>query len=448
MSIKPKNSQARDRRFQNIENAASAALLATAVFAAAPRSAQAVVYIATGNQSWFNVSNWATDNATSTGTLPEVIVPLGTNDTAGWIGINANNATMPAVGVLFDPANDARTPGGPNANYVANISNSSVLPSAFTVSNTSVYTNPQGNTSQPNKLTIESGTLETWIDYIGRDGQGIIVQNGGVFSTTQKIAIESDEDNATMGSGTYEYHGGTLIAGNEIQLGLENVGNGLGATSSGVGKLVVYNDGPDGAILVTNGIAMALQQIGAGTIGIAEFHYDLNPQGVANTRPVQNDFNTTNGQLTLNNSTNTSARLNLVLDTSPGTIGSPSDPGAHYVNLGLFKNQRITGFGTFPKLFYTVSTDNAYTQGATVSAAYSGSTYSWTISYSGLITFDNTATSAYTSNDISATGGSDVVLLGITALVPEPGSLALLGGLATMILSRRRHKKSNGGEFN
>jgi hypothetical protein len=440
MSINPKTGSVRKRSFQKLENAASAALLATAVFAAAPRSAQAVVYLGTGNQSWFNDINWATNNATSTGTLPEIIVPLGTNDTAGWIGINANNATMPTIGVLFDPANDPLTPGGANANYVADISNPSVLPSAFTVSNTSVFTNPQGNTSQPNKLTIESGTLETWIDYIGRDGQGIIVQNGGVFSTSQKIAIESDEDNATMGSGTYEYHGGTLIAGNEIQLGLENVGNGLGVTSAGVGKLIVYNDGPAGAILVTNGITVGLEQIGAGTVGIAEFHYDLNPEGIANTRPIQNDFNTTNGALVLNNATNVSSRLNLVLDTSPGTITSPSDSRAHYLNLGLFKDQTITGLGTFPKLFYTLTTDNAYTQGATISAAFSGSTYSWTISYSGVIAFDNTATSAYTSSDISATGGSDVVLLGITALVPEPGSIALLGWVGSVVLARRRNK--------
>ena len=69
-------------------------------------------------------------------------------------------------------------------------------------------------------------------------------------------------------------------------------------------------------------------------------------------------------------------------------------------------------------------------------------TYSWTISYSGQINFTNTATSAYNSTAIQATGGSDVVLVGVA--VPEPGSLTILGGLASLILTRRRGRARRG----
>jgi hypothetical protein len=106
------------------------------------------------------------------------------------------------------------------------------------------------------------------------------------------------------------------------------------------------------------------------------------------------------------------------------------------------------GSGTYPKAFYSVDGSRVFTQGATISAGYAGLTYSWTISYSGQINFSDTATSAYDSTGIEAIGGDDVVLLGITPLaglvpVPEPSSLALLGGTGSLILARRRGRKTN-----
>jgi hypothetical protein len=438
MSISPKIESVPKRSFQKLENAASAALLATAVFAGAPRSAQGIVYLGTSDQSWFNVSNWATTSATATGTLPEVLESGGVGSTLAWVGINANNAHMPAVGVLFDPANDSLTPGGKNGNYLANITNgTNVVP--LLISNTSVFSSPgPAAASPPNKLTIESGTIETWQAYVGRDGQGAIVQNGGVFiDVGQKLGIESESNTETIGSGTYEYHGGTLIAGNQIHVAGESSQTGISLTSSGVGKLVVYNDGPDGAIVVSNGMIIGNDFVASnsntgGLIGIAEFHYDLNPENVGNIRPVQDDFNTTNGQLKLNNGTASSARLNLVLDAVPTVTNGQVQ------NLGLFKTQRIDNDFTSPALFFSFDGLNAFTQGATIAAAYSGIAYSWTISYSGVISFDNSATSAYTSSDISALGGTDVVLVGIP--VPEPGSIALLGGAGSMILARRKRR--------
>jgi hypothetical protein len=421
-------------RVIRLEGFAGAALISAAVFVASPKIVWGEIdYTTTGNQSWFSISNWNYGGgSTSTGTLPEIGIPGGLTNASN---IDANNGTMPSVGVLFDPANDPLTPFGTNANYYANLQDSTLY-----VSSGSSFTN--FSSAAPNKLTIESGTLEAnWVT-IGRDGSGIVVQNGGTFIADGKFSIQGANHTQTIGSGTYEFHGGTLIVNNNLYVAagnsLSTAAGAVTATSAGVGKFVIYNDGPDGAILVSNGLIVAGNSLGHGTIGIVEFHYDLNPENIGNVRPVQNDYNPNGdsffsvGQLRLENGTNTSSRLNLVLDAAPTLLANRPQ------NLGLFKNQSIAGLGTFPALFYSLSGTNAYTQGATVAATYSGTMYSWTISYSGLIAFDNTATSAYTSSDISNVGGADVVLVGLP--VPEPGSLALLGGVGSMILSRRRKR--------
>ncbi len=184
-----------------------------------------------------------------------------------------------------------------------------------------------------------------------------------------------------------------------------------------------------------------------GTIGIVEFHLDTNSRNPGTT-PIQGNVNQGNaesgqGILHLQNNTNISSRLNLVLDDSPGTVVTPSTIGATYVNLGLFDETLISGSGTYPKAFYSVDGSTVFTQGATISAAFGSSTYSWTISYSGQINFTNTANSSYSSADISPTGGNDVVLIGLTpVLVPEPTTMALLGGAGAMILARRRNRKT------
>jgi hypothetical protein len=435
MSIVKSNAKGANRN-SRLEGLAGAALISAAVFVASPKAAHGEVdYTATGNQSWFNTANWIETTGSTTGTLPETYIAAATTNAAN---IDANNATMPSVGVLFDPANDAGTPGGANANYIAQMGQGA---STLYVGNATSLTN--FTSAAPNKLTIESGTIEANVITDGRDGNGIIVQNGGVLMTDGKFAIQGENHTQTIGSGTYEYHGGTYIANNQVQIASGNTTSTaagvVGVTSAGVGRFVVYNDGPAGAILVTNGFIVGANTGGKGTIGIVEFHYDLNPSGVGNVRPIQDNFNTTNGSLKLSNGTNVSSRLNLVLDTAPTLIaGAPQ-------NLGLFKTQSITGSGTFPKLFYTLNDGTiAYTQGATISATFASTTYNWTISYSGLITFDNSATSAYTSSDISADGaaGNDIVLIGVA--VPEPASLSLLGGgAASLLLARRRRKMTS-----
>ncbi|MGA3067027.1 MAG: PEP-CTERM sorting domain-containing protein, partial [Tepidisphaeraceae bacterium] len=59
---------------------------------------------------------------------------------------------------------------------------------------------------------------------------------------------------------------------------------------------------------------------------------------------------------------------------------------------------------------------------------------------SGQINFTSTAVSGYNTNSIQASGGNDVVLIGLA--VPEPSTLTLLGGAGSLILARRRNRKN------
>jgi hypothetical protein len=450
MSIVESGNPRRGRRITKLEGIAGGVLVAAAVFAAAPKTAHGqIVYEGTGGsstdpnsasaQSWFNVSNWANISsppASTTGTLPESYTSGGS-----VADINANNATMPTVGVVFDPADDANTPGGTNTNYTINLQN---------VPNGTLYvTSLAGTVAGPNKLTVESGTIITQTISLGRDGAGILAMNGGRIIVDASMKIQSANKTTTMGSGTFEYHGGTIstVQGYQLAAG-ECTSGGLYNTSAGVGAFVVYNDGPDGAILSNNGFIIAANSNNSGTTGIVEFHYDLNTGGIGNTRPIQANWNNTffsvnsPGKLQILNNTNLSSRLNLVLNAAPTLI-----TGVVPQNLGLFEETTIAGSGTFPKAFYSVDGSTVFTQGATITATYGSTAYSWTISYSGQINFTSTANSAYNTTGIAATGANDIVLIGLTsAAVPEPSALALLGGAGSLILARRRQKADKAKE--
>jgi hypothetical protein len=432
MSIVESGNPRRNRRISPLGGVAGGAVIAAAIFAATPKTVHAdIVYIGTGgtttnptttNADWFNTANWA--NAGVTGTLAE-----SQTGAPSVVNIQANNTSMPSVGVVFDPGNDPNTPGGANANYTANLAN---------IQGTFYISSIEGTAAAPQKLTIDSGTIVTGSTTIGRDAAGTLALNGGTFITESgAIKIQGSNKTTLLGSGTFEYHGGTFETELGIQLGAGACTSGVGKTSSGIGYFVVYNDGADGAILSQNGFQFAANTQSLGTVGIAEFHYDLNTGGIGGTRPIQtnwNDGNAESGQgvLHIQNNTNASARLNLVLNAAPSLINGS------WQNLGLFDETVISGSGTYPKAFYSVNGATVFTQGATISATYLGTTYSWTISYSGQINFTDTASSAYNPTGIQATGADDVVLIGLP--VPEPSSLALLGGAGSLILARRRQK--------
>ena len=430
-SARPSHST-RIARFQAI---AGTALLSAAIFAPAPKVARGdLTYTGTGDgvggngQNWFNTANWWT--GTTTGTLPEGYTLTTAN-------VDAPNTVMPSVGVLFDPANQ-----GLSATYVANLA---VKLSSFYVSRASGSFD--GSSGFSDKLTIESGTLITSTTSLGSDGPGIIVQKNGAWVGNGGLKI-GGTNKSSMGSGTYEYHGGNFTMNNQTQVGSATQSAAdPGSNSAAIGKFIIYNDGPDGALLVSNGFSVSTNKSNGGSIGIVEFHYSLDTHGVGLTRPIQNTA--FNGSLSIVNQDFTnigpggigfpmngaSSRLNLVLEAAPTIIGVAPQ------NLGLFKDaNKIGGNGSWPKAFYTMDGGTGYSQGATISVAYSGTMYSWTISYSGLITFTNASTSAYVSSGITApTNGNDVVLIGLgESLIPEPGSMALLAGAGSLILARRR----------
>jgi hypothetical protein len=438
MSIVDSKNTKQSRRTSKLECLAGGALVAAAIFAASPRPVHADIFYAgtggtttdptTTSADWFNKSNWF--NGGVTGTLAE-----SQTGAPSVVNIDCNNATMPPIGVLFDPGNDPNTPGGKNSNYTANLA---PISGSFYISGI------EGTVAAPNKLTIDSGTIITGTATIGRDAPGILALNGGTFITESgALKIQGSNKTTLLGSGTFEYHGGNLETAQGVQLGAGVCTSGVGKTSSGVGYFVVYNDGADGAILSQNGFQFAANTASLGTVGIVEFHFDNNTGGIGGVRPIQtnwNDGNAESGQgiLHLNNNTNSSARLNLVLNAAPTLIG-PLESAAPQ-NLGLFDETLIQGSGTYPKAFYSVDGSTLFTQGATISAVYMDMTYRWTISYSGQINFTDTATSAYNTTGIKATGGDDVVLIGVA--LPEPSSLALLGTAGSLILARRRGRKA------
>jgi hypothetical protein len=434
MSIVESGNPRRIRRFTRLEGLAGGALVAAAVFAATPKLVHAEIdYTGTGGTttdpnsanaaSWFNTANW---NNGVTGTLAE------SNLTGAAQNFVANNASMPSVGVVFDPAHDTNTPGGASASYIANLQN---------VQGSFYIASAPGTVVAPNKLTVESGTIIVGTATVGRDAPGILALNGGTFIVAGgTLKVQGSNRTTLIGTGTFEYHGGNLETLQGVQLGSGASSAGVAKTSAGVGYFVVYNDGADGAMLSQNGFQFAANTNQKGTIGIVEFHYDLNTGGIGGTRPFQGNWNQGNGEtgqgiLHIQNNTNSSSRLNLVLDAAPSIINSAVQ------NLGLFDETVIQGSGTYPKAFYSVDGTTVFTQGATISAIYSGSTYSWTISYSGQINFTDTGASAYNATGVQGTGGDDVVLIGLpVAPVPEPASLALLGGAGSLILARRRQR--------
>jgi hypothetical protein len=484
MSIVESTKTKSTRSLPRLDALAGAALLAAAAFVATPKITRGdtIAYEGAGGTStdpnnanavsWFNVTNWgdinlggSVANTGPTGTLPE----NGPASTGGAIIAQSNPGMvgtlvgMPSVGVVFDPADDSLTPGGPNANYVANIYNTSgslfVGAMGGQILNGTLSGGTGTITANPSKLTVLSGSIivggSSSAIGIGRDEPGTMVQNGGtiILEGGGKLEIALVNKSTNAAAGTYEYHGGTLEA-NTVQMSASAGTSGASETSASVATFIVYNDGPAGAILSSNGFQMANNTKGFASISTVEFHYDLNTGGVGGIRPVQgnwnNGFNSSYTQaLILYNGTEVgatgtsslaftyqSSRLNLVLDTAPSIIGG------FVQNLGLFDETRISGQGTYPKAFYSVDGSTVFTQGATISAVVNSNTYSWTISYSGQINFTSTAVSGYNTNGIQETGGNDVVLIGLPVTVPEPASLSMLGGVGALILARRRNKKT------
>jgi hypothetical protein len=116
-----------------------------------------------------------------------------------------------------------------------------------------------------------------------------------------------------------------------------------------------------------------------------------------------------------------SSRLDLVLDAAPSVNGSgvPQDLGLFDVAYSDASGTSTTGAGTLGDFFSSADGSTLYTQGATVSATFGGSTYNWTISYTGNIIWNDANASTITS--LSDTGGVDVVLKGLSSVIGPQG---------------------------
>ena len=121
------------------------------------------------------------------------------------------------------------------------------------------------------------------------------------------------------------------------------------------------------------------------------------------------------------------SRLDLVLDAAPTVNGSgvPQDLGLFDVAFSDVLGTSTTGAGTLGDFFSSADGSTLYTQGATVSANFAGSTYNWTISYTGNITWAGTVGVDYGNSgqvvSISDTGGVDVVLKGLSSVIGPQG---------------------------
>ncbi|HWB54624.1 MAG TPA: hypothetical protein VG722_10540, partial [Tepidisphaeraceae bacterium] len=285
-----------------------------------------------------------------------------------------------------------------------------------------------------------------------------LIQNGGTFNIDNRIELGNVSGSGNEGD--YIYHGGVLSSG---QNATSNPGTSpgvrLGVGSGTTGKFVDYNNGPAGNITVS-GFFISYN---SSSTGIVEFHYDnggIRPiQIVENPNAADSNGVNNSGELSFRNQSSgaQSSRLNLVLDSSPTMtlVGGVEVPQ----NLGLFTTldpTKIVGNSGQFKGFYDSTGTNQLPEGAAISLrAPNGYTDTWDISYQGTINFSDPSISAISSitgpNNLlgsATTGGSDVVLMGVSAIAPVIGDAngdGVVNGADLAILVGNNGKSVTGG---
>ncbi len=422
-----------------------------AVLQFAELASAAVSWDAGGNsQYWFDPANW------SNNVLPPSngATPPAPTDTDIGIG----TASLPGgQGILYDPTND------PN---FANVG-SQVFPDGFNaqtirelyVARTLTATKVDGVVTPDATITLNGDLTATGNVIIGRSSNirdvattGTIVQTGGTFlvSLGNMDLAQTETTQNGMGNGTYDYRGGTLDVsrdgGNGLRLSNGSNSNALDTQISGaagIGKIIIHNPANHQGYfrafnLVFNsyagfgdGVANSFDPNGVTKgVSIAEFHYEnggVRPIQVTSTLTINNGLVDAPGPAATQGVR--SARLNLVLDSAPQVTGgipqnlglidvdwNPSDSFAGSVSGtgdlngdGIFNNDRVFSNANAPNPLLESA---AYNQGSTVSAIFGNTKYNWTISYTGTITESDANNSVVSS--IAATGGLDVVLMGLS----------------------------------
>jgi hypothetical protein len=379
---------------------------------------------------WFNPANW-NRNSNSNLTLPPGDSASGVTDTEISLGTASLNG---GLGVIYNPTNGA--PFFPPS--------ASVLPppSGFSYQHINqLYLSRSASSPTSlvpdNTLTIQGDLQADGAVIIGRSSgvagtatNGKLIQTAGTFSvplTALDLGANEQGINSRLGygNGTYDYRGGNLEVGATGGAGLRLSAGGTGGPG-GIGRVIMHNPATPGHVRAFDmtiagavGANASFLPDGITTgVGIVEFHFEN-----GGTRPIQVNRNLIidNGTVATPAGANRSARLQLVLDAPPPVNGSgvPQDLGLFDVAFSDSTGTSTTGSGSLGDLFSSADGSTLYTQGATVSATYAGSTYNWTISYTGNITWSNADDSAVGS--LSDTGGVDVVLKGLSSVIAPPG---------------------------
>ncbi len=417
------------------------AVVASAVSAVNATLAQAAItWDGEGNSNWwFDPTNWAYNN-NDNASLPPAD-PIASGDLQVNIGTGAWDVT--GEGLVYDPENDpffaaassVAFPAGSLLTTTAGFEGRDYGPETlyrFYVSR---------NTTNTNLITVKSGDMvieSTTI--IGRSGSTVEAQNVGRLNQLggsvrlPLTALDLGQREASgWGNGIYDYRGGILevseIGGAGIRL---SAGGSSGA--GGTGRFIMHNPTTPGRVRAfdfvvaanggPNGVDdPALNPDGVNTgVGVVEFHFEN-----GGTRPIQVSRN-----LAINNGLDSdlfglrSSRLELVLNAAPAVDGGgvPGNLGLFDVNFGDLFGGTITGTGDLDgdavfnndRVFSNADGSAAYREGDMVSALFGGSTYNWTISYTGNITWTDPETSVV--GEVTGAGtGVDVVLVGHSSVL-------------------------------
>jgi hypothetical protein len=396
-------------------------LSAAAFFCCAPAPSHAAISWDADNntQWWFDPVNWNTNMDINTALPPSngLSPTPGPTDTQ----INMGTSGLPGgEGVVYDPVND------PNFATAA----TRAFPAGYGPQVIAEFYMSR-NTPNSNLLTIKgdmevrgSGSLGPVIGRSsGTAGQGTSARvnqlSGTVKVINRPLDIGStDTSNPGFGNGIWDYRGGSLEVSHEAGQGLRLSAGGSAGTG-GEGRFIMHNPTTPGYVrpYLMNIAAHSGSANGdTNGVGVVEFHFEN-----GGTRPIQviDDLVINNGAEDTGTATR-SARLEIVLNEAPMLEGGiPEDLGLFDVDFTdpdvLDPVGSILGSGTNARLFSSADGSTVYQPGATVSAAFGGTQYNWTISYTGDITWEGNGDTGVVSG-ISESGGTDIVLIGLSSV--------------------------------
>jgi hypothetical protein len=389
--------------------------------------------------NWFNPANW-NRNSNDNNTLPPGGDAAGTGAVTDT-EISAGTALLNGgLGVIYDT--DLPGDTGPDNPHFPVPPSVNDPPTGFDYQHIvqlyiSRAANPLSGSIVPDNTVTIRGNLDAdgpvivgrSSGVVGATTNGKIIQESGLFRVTLSpldLGNAETSPRAGNGNGTFDYRGGRLEVSQDGGSGLRLAAGGSGGVG-GVGRFIMRNPGPsspgyvrafDVNVAANEGNTIILANGTTAGVGVFEFHSN----GSNGTRPVQ-----VNRNLLINNGGSgmagsvRSSRLDLVLDAAPmvNETGVPQDLGLFDVAFSDAAGTSTTGVGTLGDFFSSADGSTVYTQGAEVSAMFGASTYKWTISYTGNITWSNANDGVVGS--ISDTGGVDIVLKGLSSIIVPDG---------------------------